>query len=39
MTSTVVYEDAFGEVIDRPESDTIEIRWFDGTRNFTRETF
>ncbi len=31
MTSTIVYEDDFGEVIDRPDLDLIEIRWFDTT--------
>ena len=31
MTSTILYEDQFGEVIDRPASDLIEIRWYDTT--------
>ena len=31
MASTIVYEDRFGEVIDRPDLDLIEIRWFDTT--------
>ncbi len=31
MTSSIVYEDQFGEVIDRPDSDLIEIRWYDTT--------
>ncbi len=39
MPSTVTYEDQFGEVIDRPDSGVIEIRWFDATRDFTTETF
>ena len=39
MASSVIYEDQFGEVIDRPERGLIEIRWFDATRNFTTATF
>ena len=31
MASTIVYEDRFGEVIDRPDLDLIEIRWYDTT--------
>ena len=31
MTSTIMWEDEFGEVIDRPDADLIEIRWFDTT--------
>ena len=31
MGSTIVYEDRFGEVIDRPDLDLVEIRWYDTT--------
>ena len=31
MGSTIAYEDRFGEVIDRPDLDLIEIRWYDTT--------
>ncbi|MGI9607867.1 MAG: hypothetical protein ACR2P0_17195 [Acidimicrobiales bacterium] len=39
MTSTIVYEDEFGEVIDRPDLDLIEIRWFDTTTALDAPTF
>ncbi len=39
MASTIVLEDRWGEVIDRPDSDLIEIRWFDTTRDFDSGTF
>lgn len=39
MTSEVLHEDAFGEVIDRPEAQLIEIRWFDGTSELNSEAF
>ena len=29
--ASVAFTDEWGEVIDRPEHDTIEIRWFDAT--------
>ena len=31
MTSTIMWEDGYGEVIDRPHADLIEIRWYDTT--------
>ena len=37
--SQVVYEDEWGEVIDRPGASVLEIRWFDTTRQMTGEQF
>ena len=31
MSSAILYEDRFGDVIDRPDEDLVEIRWFDTT--------
>lgn len=31
MTSTILFEDRFGEIIDRPADELIEIRWYDTT--------
>lgn len=39
MGSQIVREDQWGEVIDRPDADLIEIRWFDTTSGLDRETF
>jgi len=39
MGSQIIWEDTWGEVIDRPDADLIEIRWFDTTRDFDGETF
>lgn len=39
MGSEIVWEDKWGEVIDRPDRDYIEIRWFDTTRDLDGETF
>lgn len=39
MGSTIVYEDRWGEVIDRPEHDLIEIRWFDATSEMSADQF
>ena len=33
MGSHIVWEDQWGEIIDRPEADLIEIRWYDTTRD------
>lgn len=37
--STHVYEDEWGEIIDRPSSDVIEVRWFDSTASMSKEQF
>jgi hypothetical protein len=34
-----VYEDQWGEVIDRPSSDLVELRWFDTTSGMSAEQF
>lgn len=39
MASTIVWEDIWGEVIDREQADVIEIRWYDTTREFDRDSF
>ena len=39
MASRVIWEDRYGEVIDRPEAGYIEIRWYDTTRELDGETF
>jgi hypothetical protein len=39
MTSRIVWEDRWGEVIDRPDLDLVEIRWYDTTRDLDTETF
>lgn len=39
MGSRIVREDRWGEVIDRPDADVIEIRWYDTTRDLDRDTF
>ena len=36
---THVYEDQWGEIIDRPASDLIELRWFDTTATMSKEDF
>ncbi len=33
--ASIAFTDEWGEVIDRPEHDTIEIRWFDSTATMT----
>jgi hypothetical protein len=39
VSSKIIYEDEWGEVIDRPDRDYIEIRWYDTTRDLDREAF
>lgn len=39
MPSQIVYEDAYGEVIDRPDDGFIEIRWFDTTSEMSSKEF
>ena len=38
-TSVIVYEDKWGEIIDRPDSKLVEIRWYDTTRAMSRADF
>lgn len=39
MGSQIVWEDKWGEVIDRPDLDLIEIRWYDTTRDLDGKVF
>ena len=39
MASSIVYEDRWGEAIDRPEKDLTEIRWYDTTSELTKDQF
>jgi hypothetical protein len=34
-----VYEDRWGEVIDRPSADLVELRWFDTTADMSAAQF
>jgi hypothetical protein len=34
-----VYEDGWGEIIDRPGGDLIELRWFDSTATMSKPEF
>jgi hypothetical protein len=34
-----VYEDRWGEVLDRPSTDLIELRWFDTTAEMSAQEF
>jgi hypothetical protein len=37
--STFVYEDEWGEIIDRPAADLTELRWFDTTAAMSKDKF
>lgn len=39
VVAQIVYEDNFGEVIDRPEPGFVELRWFDTIAALDREAF
>ena len=39
MASSILYEDMWGEVIDRPDQDFVEIRWYDSTSEIDADTF
>lgn len=39
MSATQLFEDRWGAIIDRPDDDHLEIRWFDATADFTTEEF
>jgi hypothetical protein len=34
-----VYEDSWGEIFDRPDSDLLELRWFDTTETMSAGEF
>lgn len=38
MKPTVVHEDDYGSMIDYPEDDYLEVRWYDGSSTLTTET-
>jgi hypothetical protein len=39
MASVLVYEDRWGEIIDRPDAGFVEIRWYDTTRAMNKSEF
>lgn len=39
MTATVVWNDEHGSMIDWPDDDYVEIRWYDATREMTKDEF
>ena len=39
INSEIVYEDRWGEIIDRAASDLIEVRWFDATAEMSKSQF
>ena len=39
MNPSVVYEDEQGSMIDYPDDDYVEIRWYDATSQFNRDSF
>lgn len=39
MLPEIVHDDAYGSIIDHPDRDELEIRWYDGSAGFTGETF
>ena len=38
-TNTTVYSGQWGDIIDRPQDDCVEIRWFDTTTDMSGEDF
>lgn len=39
MVDSVIYSDSWGEIIDRPNHDYIEVRWFDSTSDMTGDEY
>jgi hypothetical protein len=39
MTASHVYEDRWGEIIDRPDAGLVELRWYDTTSEMTGAQF
>ena len=39
VDSKHLYEDDWGEIIDRPSANVIEVRWFDTTASMSKEQF
>jgi hypothetical protein len=38
-TPIIVHEDTYGSLIDHPDDDYLEVRWYDATAGFTGDTF
>ena len=36
---TILYGDRFGEIVDRPDAQLIELRWFDTTAELSKADF
>lgn len=39
MNSEIIYEDQWGEIIDRPDAKLVEIRWYDATADMSGDQF
>ncbi|MEM8905784.1 MAG: hypothetical protein AAGA17_11140 [Actinomycetota bacterium] len=39
MHAHLVHEDVYGSIIDHPDDDYLEVRWYDASLSFTGETF
>ncbi|MEM9037813.1 MAG: STAS/SEC14 domain-containing protein [Actinomycetota bacterium] len=39
MNPQIIHEDTYGSVIDYPDDDYLEVRWYDSSDAFTGETF
>jgi len=39
MVASVVYSDKWGDIVDRPDDDLVEIRWFDATAAMDGDEF
>ena len=37
--SQIVYEDEWGEIVDRGSTDLVELRWFDTTADMSKDQF
>ena len=39
MAASIVYSDKWGDIVDRPDDDLVEIRWFDTTAAMDGDDF
>lgn len=39
MKPSVLHEDSYGSLIDHPDEDYLEIRWYDASSSLTGDTF
>lgn len=39
MVNRVVHSDGWGDIIDRPDENCVEIRWFDASRDMSGDDF